>query len=49
LREARWEDLPTLYHVANGLASLPVHEITQAGVTCTHGWIGDVGDTRRLE
>jgi len=49
LREARWEELPTLYHVANGLASLPVHEITQAGVTCTHGWIGDVGDTRRLE
>jgi hypothetical protein len=45
---ARWEDLPTLYHVANGLAALPMHEITLACVTRSHGWIGDVGDTRRL-
>lgn len=45
---ARWEDMPTLYHVANAFADLPVREVRVAAVTRTHGWIGDVGDTRRL-
>lgn len=45
---ARWEDMPTVHHVANAFEALPVREVRWAAVTRTHGWIGDVGDTRRL-
>jgi hypothetical protein len=44
----RWEDMPTLWNVVNGIAALPHLEPRLAVVTKTHGWIGDVGDTRRL-
>jgi hypothetical protein len=47
-RSVRWQDMPTLWNVVNGLASLPHLETRLAVVTRTHGWIGDVGDTRRL-
>ena len=47
--ESRWEDMPTVYHVANAFAALPVHEVVMAAVTHVTGWIGDVGDTRRLD
>ena len=47
-REVRWEDMPTLFNVVNGIAALPHRETRLARVTRTHGWIGDVGDTRRL-
>ena len=47
--DARWEDMPTVHHVANAFAALPVHEVTMAAVTHVQGWIGDVGDTRRLD
>jgi len=45
---ARWEDMPTVFNVANGITALPHLEQRLAVVTQTHGWIGDVGDTRRL-
>lgn len=47
-RTVRWEDMPTLWNVVNGIAGLPHVEARLAVVTRTHGWIGDVGDTRRL-
>ncbi len=46
--QSRWEDMPTVFNVANGIAALPHYEQRLAVVTQTHGWIGDVGDTRRL-
>ena len=46
---AKWEDMPTVFHIANGIADLPQVETRLAVVTKTHGWIGDVGDTRRLQ
>ena len=48
-RESRWEDMPTVHHVANAFAALPVQEVLMAAVTHVTGWIGDVGDTRRLD
>ena len=47
-REAQWEDMPTVHHVANAFAALPVHEVLMAAVTHVTGWIGDVGDTKKL-
>lgn len=47
-QHVRWEDMPTVFNVANGIADLPHLETRLAVVTRTHGWIGDVGDTRRL-
>jgi hypothetical protein len=47
-QKARWEDMPTVFNVANGITALPHLEQRLAVVTQTHGWIGDVGDTRRL-
>ena len=44
----QWQDMPTLWNVVNGIAALPHLEPRLAVVTKTHGWIGDVGDTRRL-
>lgn len=44
----RWRDMPTVHHVANGLAALPVIESRGGCVSRVTGWIGDVGDTRRL-
>ncbi len=46
--EVRWEDMPTLWNVVNGIAGLPHVEPRLAAVTRTHGWVGDVGETRRL-
>jgi hypothetical protein len=46
--EVRWEDMPTLWNVVNGIAGLPHVEPRLAVVTRTHGWVGDVGETRRL-
>lgn len=43
-----WYDMPTVHHIANGIASLPVQEVVSASVTKVQGWIGDVGDTKRL-
>jgi hypothetical protein len=34
---ASWEDLPTMFHVVNALADLPVLEIAGASVTISHG------------
>jgi Acetoacetate decarboxylase (ADC) len=45
---ARWEDMPTVFNVANGIADLPHLATKLVAITQTHGWIGDVGDTRRL-
>lgn len=47
-RRVAWEDMPTLFNVVNGIADLPHVAPRLAAVTRTHGWIGDVGDTRRL-
>ncbi len=47
-RTVRWQDMPTLWNVVNALAGLPHVEPRLAVVTRTRGWIGDVGDTRRL-
>lgn len=47
-RAATWEQMPTVHHVAAALADLPVHQTLGACVTRVRGWIGDVGDTRRL-
>jgi hypothetical protein len=34
---AGWADLPTMYHVVNALADLPVREARGASVTMSHG------------
>jgi len=46
---ASWRELPTLHHVANGLAALPLAGEVVGTVTQVTGWMGDVGDTRRLD
>jgi len=46
---ATWQQLPTLYHVANALAALPVTGEVVGTVANITGWMGDVGDTRRLD
>lgn len=43
-----WHDMPTVYHIANGIASMPIHKVVSASVSKVQGWIGDVGDTQRL-
>lgn len=44
---ASWEQLPTLHHVVNALADLPVREIVQSSLVWGRGQ-GDVGDIRIL-
>ena len=36
-RQASWSDLPTMYHVVNALANLPVLEERSASIARTHG------------
>ena len=36
-QSAAWSDLPTLYHVVNGLAALPVIEMRGGSITESHG------------
>ncbi len=42
-----WEQLPTMFHVVNTLAALPVRQIRSASVSRTRG-ASDLGDTRGL-
>jgi acetoacetate decarboxylase len=46
--EARWEDLPTLAHIVNGLAALPVIEITDASMGRVMVAFNDLRDQRIL-
>jgi hypothetical protein len=34
---AEWADLPTMHHVVNALADLPVREARSGSVTMSHG------------
>lgn len=45
---SRWEDLPTLYHIVNTLAGLPVLEFLDASLTWSHGG-KDLSDQRIVE
>lgn len=46
--ESRWEDLPTLYHIVNAFASLPLSEFVAASLTWSHGG-KDLNDQRIVE
>jgi hypothetical protein len=43
-----WQTLPTLHHVAKGLAEMPVYGVEEAGLVTGRG-VGDVGGARRIE
>ena len=43
-----WESLPTLHHVAKGLAEMPVYGVEEAKVVRGQG-VGDVSAARRIE
>jgi hypothetical protein len=45
---ARWEDLPTMYHVVNALADIDLGHVLRATVSETRGF-KDLGDTRVVE
>ena len=47
-RRAEWADLPTMYHVVNSLADLPVLTMRSASIARTHGG-KSYRDTRVLE
>jgi hypothetical protein len=47
-RRARWSDLPTMYHVVNALADLPV--LAERGASIAHTYGGkSYRDTRILK
>jgi hypothetical protein len=43
-----WNTLPTLHHIAQGLADVPIHEMLEATVTEVSS-VGDVRGARRIE
>lgn len=46
--EGDWQTLPTLHHVAKGLAEMPVYGVEEAKLVKGRG-VGDVGGARRVE
>lgn len=46
--EGDWTSLPTLHHVAKGLAELPVYRVEQAKLVRGMG-VGDISGARRIE
>jgi hypothetical protein len=46
--EGDWQSLPTLHHVAKGLAGMPVYGVEEAKLVKGAG-VGDVGGARRVE
>ncbi len=46
-RRSTWEQLPTMFHIVNALADLPVVEYRSASIVESHGG-KDIGDQKRL-